>query len=128
LILRGVQGPEFQYIVLFETRTARKPVLCGVKKSLLDGSRGISGVGKSVGISVAVPVGVYKSAPSDVTVGVAVSGVGVEVANRFCVGMGVSLTKGVAVSVGRGGVGEASKDGRFGRPEQPTRMIPSKRR
>jgi hypothetical protein len=88
----------------------------------------MSGVGKSVGMLVSVPVGVYKSAPIDVTVGVKVSGVGVDVANRFCVGMGVSLINGVRVAVGGGGVGEASNAGRFGRPEQPARRLPSKRR
>jgi hypothetical protein len=120
-----MHGPEFQYIVPFETRMARKPLLCGVKKSLLAGSRGISGVGKSVGISVAVPVGVYKSAPIDVTVGVNVTSVGVEVANKFWVGIGVSLINGVGVSVGGGNVGVASKAGRFGSPEQPVSRIPS---
>jgi len=55
-----------------------------------------------------------------VTVGVNVSGVGVEVAKRFCVGMGVSLIKGVAVSAGGVGVREASSGGRL---EQPARII-----
>ena len=78
----------------------------------------------------AVRVGVHKSAPMDVTVGVKVSGVGVEVANRFCVGMGVLLTAGVPVPAGDGGgVGVASNCGRlrFGKPEQPARKIPSTR-
>ena len=73
-------------------------------------------------------MGVNKSAPIIVTVGVKVSGVGVEVANRFCVGMGVSLAAGVSVSVGgAGGVGVASNCGMliFGKPEQPARKIPS---
>jgi hypothetical protein len=57
---------------------------------------------------------------------VKVSGVGVEVANRFCVGIGVSLAAGVSVSVGgAGGVGVASSCEIFGKPEQPARKIPS---
>jgi hypothetical protein len=104
---------------------ARKPVFCGVKKPLLSGSRGISNVGKAVGNLVSVLVGVKFSAPSAVTVGVKVSGVGVEVANRFCVGIGVSLMDGVGVSVG-GGVGVASKGGRL-MPEQPARRLASQR-
>lgn len=63
-------------------------------------------VGK--GSSVAVPVGVNNSAPICVTVGVNVSGVLVEVANRFFVGAGVMLGVGVAVlSAGGIGVGVA---------------------
>lgn len=86
----------------------------------------MSGVGKSVGTSVgklvSVLVGVNNSAPRAVTVGVNVSGVGVAVANRFCVGIGVSLINGVGESVGGTGVCEASKGGKL-IPEQPARRI-----
>jgi hypothetical protein len=84
-------------------------------------------LGKPVGISVSVPVGVYRSAPIDVTVGVNVNGVAVDVANRFCVGMGVSLINGVGVSVGGGDVGVASRAGTLGKPEQLPRRIARKR-
>jgi hypothetical protein len=63
----------------------------------------------------------------DVTVGVNVSGVGVVVAKRFCVGIGVSLIKGVADSAGRVGVREARSGGKLGRFEQPARIVASKR-
>lgn len=81
-------------------------------------------------VPTGVRVGVNNSAPMEVTVGVKVSGVGVEVANRFCVGIGVLLTAEVSVSAGCGsGVGVASNCGRliFGKPEQPARKIPSTR-
>ena len=56
-----------------------------------------------MGKSVAVPVGVNNSAPSAVTVGVYVSGVGVDVANRFCmVGVTVADEKGVSAAAGTG--------------------------
>jgi hypothetical protein len=74
-------------------------------------------------------VGVNNSAPIEVTVGVNVSGVGVEVANRFCVGMGVCVGAGVSVSVGGGAVGVAMNGGMLigGIPEQPARKIPRTR-
>ena len=87
----------------------------------------MSGVGKAVGKLVSVLVGVNSSAPSAVTVGVNVSGVGVKVAKRFCVGMGVSLINGVDVSAERGGVCEASNGGRLDRPEQPVSSTGSKK-
>ena len=59
--------------------------------------------GASVGIRVAVMVGVNKSAPSWVTVGVNVSGVFVAVANRFWVGAAASVGPDVAVTGGGGG-------------------------
>ena len=62
-------------------------------------------VGKLVGKSVAVPVGVNNSAPIWVTVGVYVRGVLVAVAKRFCVGAGVTLSVGVGVSSMGAGVG-----------------------
>ena len=80
-----------------------------------------------MGKFVSVAVGVNSSAPIEVTVGVKVSGVLVEVAKRFCVGMGVALIKGVGVSAGGGGVGEVSNGGRPGRPEQPARNNASRR-
>jgi hypothetical protein len=69
-----------------------------------------------------VLVGVNSSAPRAVTVGVNVSGVGVAVANRFCVGIGVSLTDGVGVSLAGTGVGETSSGGRLGIAEHPARI------
>ena len=54
-------------------------------------------MGTSNGISVSVLVGVNNSAPSAVTVGVNVSGVLVEVANKFWVGIGVALANGEGV-------------------------------
>jgi hypothetical protein len=53
-------------------------------------------------------VGVNSSAPIWVTVGVKVSGVLVEVANRFWVGAGVMLAVGVGVSTAGTGVGVRS--------------------
>jgi hypothetical protein len=79
-------------------------------------------VGNAVGIFVSVLVGVNNSAPSAVTVGVNVSGVGVAVANRFCVGIGVSLIDGVGVSLAGTGVGETSSGGKLGIAEQPARV------
>ncbi len=77
-------------------------------------------VGKSV--TVIVFVGVNKSAPIAVTVGVKVIGVAVEVENTFCVGMGVSLAGGVWVGmvIGAGAVGVTPNWGRLiaGKPEQ----------
>ena len=61
---------------------------------------GNPGVGN--GSSVTVPVGVNSSAPIEVTVGVKVSGVLVEVAKRFCVGAGVILGTGVVVGAAGG--------------------------
>ena len=61
-----------------------------------------------IGSGVSVSVGVNNSAPICVTVGVNVSGVLVEVAKKFWVGMGVALTKGVLVSAGGGAVGEVT--------------------
>jgi len=87
-------------------------------------------VGRLTGTLVSVLVGVNNSAPSAVTVGVNVSGVGVEVANRFWVGMGVALINGVGVSTGIGGVAVALNEGRliFGKPpEQPARRVPNRR-
>ncbi len=83
----------------------------------------------AVGNTISVLVGVKRSAPIIVTVGVKVSGVGVEVAKRFCVGIGVSLGDGVCVAGGGGGVAVASNCGilMFGKPEQPARKIPSTR-
>lgn len=65
-----------------------------------------SGGKPTVGKGVSVLVGVNSSAPMAVTVGVNVRGVLVEVAKRFWVGIGVTLSNGVAVSAGGGGVGE----------------------
>ena len=61
----------------------------------------------AVGKGVSVLVGVNNSAPIAVTVGVNVSGVLVEVAKRFWVGIGVALENGVDVSAGGGTVGDA---------------------
>ena len=52
-------------------------------------------------------MGVNNSAPIAVTVGVNVSGVLVEVAKRFWVGIGVAVENGVGVSAGGGTVGDA---------------------
>ena len=87
-------------------------------------------MGRSTGTLVSVFVGVNNSAPSAVTVGVKVNGVGVEVANKFWVGMGVALINGVGVSTGTGGVAVALNGGRlmFGKPpEQPARNVPNRR-
>src|SRR5690349_15607936 len=81
----------------------------------------------SVGRRVSVLVGVNNSAPREVGVGVKVIGVGVAVAKRFCVGIGVSLMKGVAVSMGGGEVCVASSAGKPGSPEQPASRIAIKR-
>jgi len=94
----------------------------------LDGTVGNASVGRTgVGKAVAVFVGVNNSAPIAVTVGVKVSGVLVEVAKRFCVGIGVLLTNGVGVLVGGGEVGLAMNCGSliFGKAEQLARSIPS---
>ncbi len=82
-----------------------------------------------MGTGIRVLVAVNRSAPMAVTVGVKVIGVVVEVANKFCVGIGVSLTNGVFVAVGAGAVGVTRNWGRliFGRPEQPVRKIPRRR-
>lgn len=82
-------------------------------------------VGAGSGVSVCV--GVNSSAPICVTVGVNVSGVLVEVAKRFCVGMGVTLTKGVLVSAGGGAVGEVTSCATFCKAVQPERKIVSTR-
>ncbi len=86
-------------------------------------------VGKT--ICVRVLVGVNSSAPMDVTVGVKVSGVEVDVANRFWVGIGVSVGAevGVGEAAGGGGVAVARNCGIliFGKPEQPARKIPNTR-
>jgi hypothetical protein len=85
-----------------DVNTARKPSPTGVKYPLPSTlSFGITGVGKSVAVDVAVK----DSAPIWVTVGVKVSGVLVDVAKRFCVGAGVSVGSVVGVSVKGGGVG-----------------------
>src|SRR5215211_6190315 len=87
---RGEHGPSFQYMTLFEIKIVRKPVLTGVKKFPLIAFAGKLGVGKSV----AVMVGVNNSAPNAVTVGVNVSGVGVDVAKRFCEGIARTVADG----------------------------------
>ena len=79
-------------------------------------------MGIAVGKLVSVLVGVNNSAPKEVGVGVKVRGVGVEVAKRFCVGMGVSLMNAVGVLVGGVDVCVASNDGRL-IPEQPVRKM-----
>lgn len=86
-------------------------------------------VGAEVGKAVAVFVGVNNSAPIEVTVGVKVSGVLVEVAKRFCVGIGVLLANSVGVSTGGGCVAVAPSWGRliFGKPEQPPSNAPNTR-
>ena len=89
---------------------------------MISGSPGV-GVGRD---PVGVRVGVNNSAPIDVTVGVKVSGVGVEVAHRFCVGMGVLLAAGVSVSAGGVGVNNCGML-IFGKPVQPARKIPRTR-
>ena len=78
---------------------------------------------------MAVLVGVNNSAPTNVTVGVKVSGVLVNVAKRSCVGTGVLLESGVGESTGGGGVAVAISCGRliFDNSEQPARRTPSKR-
>jgi len=70
-------------------------------------------------------VGVNRSAPIAVTVGVNVSGVLVAVAKRFWVGAGVALGKRVGVFAGASGVLVAPSDGRliFERPEQPAKNM-----
>jgi hypothetical protein len=79
-----------------------------------------------VGKRVAVLVGVNNSAPIEVTVGVYVSGVRVEVANRFWVGAGVWLGAAVGVVRVGGELGVAPNCGRLisGRLEQLARTIP----
>ena len=86
-----------------------------------------AGGNPAVGKGVSVLVGVNNSAPIAVTVGVNVSGVLVEVAKRFCVGMGVALTKGVFVSAAGGAVGEVTSCATFCRAVQPERKIVSTR-
>ena len=76
-----------------------------------------------VGKSVAVIVGVNNSAPSAVTVGVNVSGVAVDVAKRFCDGMGETVCVGEAVPAGGTGVGDAIKAAISGNAEQPVRIM-----
>lgn len=76
-----------------------------------------------VGKGVSVLVGVNNSAPICVTVGVNVIGVLVEVAKRFCVGAGVSVENGVAVSVGGTGVGVIINRPRSGSAEQPASRV-----
>ena len=82
----------------------------------------------AVGKGVSVLVGVNNSAPRAVTVGVNVSGVLVEVAKRFCVGIGVALENGVDVSAGGGGVGDVISCPTFCKAVQPERKIDSRRR
>lgn len=88
---------------------------------------GIPGV--MLGSLVGVIVGVNNSAPIIVTVGVKVSGVAVEVANIFWVGMGVSLANGVREAVGAAMVVVARNWGKliFGKLEQPARKTTSTR-
>jgi hypothetical protein len=124
-ILRGIQGPSFQYIILLENKMERKPAPSGVNKPSLDGPGrdpgvGVARTGTGVGKVVAVLVAVNDSAPINVTVGVKVSGVLVEVAKRFCVGVDVRIGAGVGVSAGGGEVGVAINCGRLilGKPEQ----------
>jgi hypothetical protein len=109
----------------------RKPILFGVKYSPFSAPGGNPDVGGLCVIrkEVAVIVGVNNSAPIAVTVGVNVSGVLVEVAKRFGVGMGVLLENGVAVSTGGGRVAVARNCGTLilGKPEQPARNVPSTR-
>ncbi len=75
------------------------------------------------GSSVAVPVGVNNSAPSCVGVGVKVSGVGVDVANKFCVGAGVMLAVVVGAISGGTGVGVTMIFARSDRDAQLERKI-----
>ena len=75
-----------------------------------------------MGKSVAVAVGVNNSAPRAVTVGVKVNGVGVEVANRFCV-VGVTVADGDGVSVAGTGVGVLINAGMSDNAEQPERNM-----
>ena len=72
-------------------------------------------------------VGVNNSAPIAVTVGVNVRGVLVEVAKRFCVGIGVALTNGVRVSAGGGAVGDVISCPTFCKAVQPERKIDNRR-
>ena len=83
----------------------------------------------AVGIGVSVLVGVNNSAPMAVTVGVNVRGVLVEVAKRFCVEIGVTLTNGVGVSAGGGTVGDAISCPRliFGKAVQLERKMDNNR-
>ena len=110
-----------------------KPTLSGAKTSPLAAPGGKPGdgklsVGAEVGKAVAVFVCVNSSAPIEVTVGVKVSGVLVEVAKRFCVGMGVLLGAFVGVSTGGGCVAVAPSGGRLmsGKPEQPLKKSPNR--
>jgi hypothetical protein len=120
--------------MLLEVRIVRKPVAWGVKYVPPEGTTGTPGVGRDcvgagVGNRVAVFVAVNSSAPMDVTVGVKVSGVLVEVAKRFWVGRGVWLGGGVGVTMTGGGVGLAPSCGSLisGRPEQPARNTPRRK-
>jgi hypothetical protein len=76
-----------------------------------------------VGKSVAVAVGVNNSAPRAVTVGVYVSGVGVDVAKRFCAGLGVMVTDGAGVAVAGTGVGVLINPVISDNAEQPERNM-----
>ena len=89
----------------------------------LNASGGKPGVGKGV----SVLVGVNSSAPIAVTVSVNVSGVLVEVAKRFWVGIGVALSKGVAVETGGGAVGDLISCPTFCKAVQPERKIDNRR-
>ena len=111
--------------MLFEINTAVKPTLTGVKIPASGTlTCGGAAVGRMKGVSVLV--GVKRSAPSAVTVGVKVSGVLVEVAKKFCVGIGVTVGMGVKVGEGRG-VAVAASCERFGRAEQPGTSIARRR-
>ena len=81
-----------------------------------------------VGKSVAVSVGVNNSAPRAVTVGVKVSGVGVDVAKRFWAGLGVTVADGAGVSVAGTGVGVLSNPLISDNAEQPERNMDNKMR
>jgi hypothetical protein len=102
----------------------------GVKISPLIAFVDTPTVGKlsiGVGKGVVVRVGVNNSAPINVTVGVNVRGVLVDVAKRFCVGLAVWLGAGVGLWTGGGGVADALNAGTLmlGRAEQPARKTPS---
>ena len=78
--------------------------------------------GSEVGTGEGVSVGGWFGTKG-VSVGVDVTGVGVNVAKRSCVGMRVTVGCGVGVSVGTLGVGEAISSKMGASPEQPLRKI-----
>lgn len=74
-------------------------------------------------VKIGAGVSVGRSGMSGVRVGVKVTGVGVNVANRSRVGMRVTVGTGVSVSGGAGGVGVAINSKIGDNPEHPLRRI-----